>query len=499
MKAIIYCRVSTKEQADQGFSLDGQEKECRTFAENNDYEVENVFIEKGESAKTQDRTQLKNLIKYCVKNKKEISCLIVWKLDRLTRNVGDYAELTKHFASLEILILSATENNEDNSTGKLMRNIISSFAQYENDVKRDRTITGMKRAIEDGRWAWRAPIGYKQTRDDLKKPLLVPTDESIFVIEAFELANARLHTQVEIVQKLKNKGFKRVTKNLLNRILRNVIYAGLIKVPWFPDYIDAIHEPIISKDTYFRVQRILDGKKPTITPKVRNHPDFPLRNFIRCSKCEQKLTGGWSTGRKGVKYAYYSCRTKGCSLNIRKEDLESSFYEYLKSFQPRQGVLDLFEQIVLDVWRNRQSDQIKAEYKHEKELKKLREKQDKIDELIIQGIFNEKTYKRKTDDIKGEILTTQMNLNDAKTEINDIEGCLLYCKHFLSNLANLWAASDHNLKQRFQTLIFPEEIFCEDKTFRTTATALIFKYLRSKNRLESYLVPPRGFEPLSHG
>ncbi len=203
MKAIIYCRVSTKEQADQGFSLDGQEKECRTFAENNDYEVENVFIEKGESAKTQDRTQLKNLIKYCVKNKKEISCLIVWKLDRLTRNVGDYAELTKHFASLEILILSATENNEDNSTGKLMRNIISSFAQYENDVKRDRTITGMKRAIEDGRWAWRAPIGYKQTRDDLKKPLLVPTDESIFVIEAFELANARLHTQVEIVPKIK--------------------------------------------------------------------------------------------------------------------------------------------------------------------------------------------------------------------------------------------------------------------------------------------------------
>ncbi len=186
-------------------------------------------------------------------------------------------------------------------------------------------------------------------------------------------------------------------------------------------------------------------------------------------------------------------------MNVRKGDLETSFYEYLKSFQPKQGVLDLFEQIVLDVWRDRQSIQIKEEYKNEKELKKLREKQDKIDELMIQGIFNEETYKRKTDEIKSEMLTTQMELSDAKTEINDIEGCLLYCKHFLSNLADLWANSDHNLKQRFQTLIFPEKIYYEDKKFRTTATTLIFKYLRSKNRLEIYLVPPRGFEPLSHG
>ena len=97
------------------------------------------------------------------------------------------------------------------------------------------------------------------------------------------------------------------------------------------------------------------------------------------------------------------------------------------------------------------------------------------------------------------MLTTKMNLSDTNTEINDIEGYLLYCKYFLSNLTDLWATSNYNLKQRFHTLIFPEKIYYEDKTFRTTATALIFKYLSSKNRLESYLVPPRGFEPLSHG
>jgi site-specific DNA recombinase len=499
MKAIIYCRVSTKEQARQGFSLAGQQEECCQFAKSNDFEVDRIFVEKGESAKTKDRTELNNLIKYCLVNKKNIKALIVWKLDRLTRNVADYSELTKLFDTLKIRVLTATENNDDNSTGKLTRNIINSFAQFENDVKSERTINGMKRAVEEGRWAWRAPVGYRNTRDDSNKPFLVPTDESKFIVEAFDLAAKGLYKQTEIVSRLRAKGFRRVTKNSLNRILRNELYAGLIKVPWFSDYIDAIHKPLISKDTYFKVQQILDGKRPTITPRVRNHPDFPLRNFIRCPNCDTKLTGGWSTGRKGVKYAYYHCRTKGCSLNIRKEDLEVRFHGYLKSIQPRQNILDLFEQIILDVWKNRHAIQIQEERRLEKELKASEGKLDRIDELMIQGVFDEETYKRKSEGIKAEMLTTQIDLNDAKTEINDIEECLLYCKHFLSNLANLWEASGHNLKQRFQILVFPEKIYYEDKTFRTTATALIFKHLRTKNRLESYLVPPRGFEPLSHG
>ena len=499
MKAIIYCRVSTKEQARQGFSLDGQQKECCQFAESNDFEVDRIFVEKGESAKTKDRTELNNLIKYCTGNKKNIKALIVWKLDRLTRNVGDYSDLTKLFDILEIRVLTATENNDDNSTGKLTRNIINSFAQFENDVKSERTKNGMKRAVEEGRWAWRPPIGYKQTRDNLNKPFLVPTDESKFIVEAFKLAEKGLYKQTEIVSKLRTKGFKRVNKNNLNRILRNEVYAGLIKVSWFPDVKDAIHKPLVSKGTYFKVQLILDGKKPTITSRERNHPDFPLRNFIRCPKCEQKLTGGWSTGKMGVRYAYYHCRTKGCSLNIRKQDLETSFYEYLKRVQPRQDVMDLFGQIILDVWKSRQSVQIKEGQRLDEELKKLREKQDRNDELMIQGIFDEETYKRKSNEIKSEMLTTQMDLSDAKAEINDIEGCIQYCKYFISNIAELWLTSDHNLKQRFQILVFPQKIYYENKSFGTPVTALIFKYLHSKNCLQSYLVPPRGFEPLSHG
>ncbi len=82
---------------------------------------------------------------------------------------------------------------------------------------------------------------------------------------------------------------------------------------------------------------------------------------------------------------------------------------------------------------------------------------------MIQGTFDEETYKRKSDDIKDAILITQMSPYDAKVEINNIEECLLYSKHFLSNLADLWLAADHNLMQRMQILIFPERTYCENK------------------------------------
>lgn len=497
MKAIIYCRVSTKEQAEKGFSLEGQEKECRKFALNNGYEVDKVFVEAGESAKTQDRTQLKKLIEYCVKNKKTLQAIIIWKYDRLARNLADQTDLVKNFSTLGIRLLSATETNDNNAAGKMMRNIIATFAQFENDVKAERTINGMKQAIEQGRWPWKAPVGYKQTRDQFGKPLLCPTDDAAYIKEIFQLAESGLFKQVDIAHKIKKQGFKRANKNVINRILTNPTYAGLLESSFHNELKDGIHQPIISKETFWKVQQILTGKRPSITPKNRNHPDFPLRRFIRCPKCDEKLTGSWSTGRKGIKYAYYHCRMKGCVLNVKKHELEDAFYNYLKTIQPKPEIIDLFNAIVLDVWKNKQSEQIKEEYRIDSELKILNQKKDRIDELMINGTFDEVTYKQKAEEIRNEILIKEIERNEVKIDLNDIEACLNYCKYFLSNVADLWAAGDLDLKQRFQALIFPEKIYYEKGTFRTTATALIFKQLQDETSLNSCLVAPTGFEPVS--
>ena len=334
------------------------------------------------------------------------------------------------------------------------------IAEY---VKSERTTNGMKQAIQQGRWCWRAPFGYKQARDDKNKAIILPAEDSRYVIDAFE---------------------KFIT--------------GLIKCQWFPEYIEAIHKPIISREIFFKAQEIITGKRPSIVPKVLNHPDFPLRRFIRCPKCGEKLTAGWSTGRKKMRYGYYHCRIKGCSFNVKKDVLETKFFELLKTLEPREDVIDLFNAVVIDALKKVQSEEIKEEYRIDKELKELKDQLERAEELAMKGTFDDETYKRKSEKLKSEILAKQVELNETTIEFNNAEACLNYCKFFLKNLAQLWSVADVNLKQRFQTLVFPDRItYNEDGTFRTTATALIFKQLQSEISRESHLVAPTGFEPVS--
>ncbi len=324
--------------------------------------------------------------------------------------------------------------------------------------------------------------------------MLIPSQESKYIKEIFKLAETGLYRQVDIVNMLRKQGYKELTENKLKKILRNPLYAGLIKV-YSLDMIEAIHEAIISKDTFYKVQLLLDGKRPSFAPRVRSNPDFPLRNFVKCSKCEKKLTGSWSKGRKN-KYAYYHCRTKGCSLYVKKEALETSFYELLKSIQPSADILNLFEAIVLDVWKNKQAEQIKEEYRLEKELKALEEKKDRLDELIIKGTFDEATYKRKIEDINNDIIVKRTELNETKIELNDVGSCLNYCKAFMGNIANLWANAGLDLRQRFQSLVFPEGIAFDGEKFGTARFSPIFEQLQMKHASKTSLIELTGVEPV---
>jgi len=496
MNAIIYCRVSTKEQAESGFSLDAQEKSCREFANKNGYEVIKVFIEKGESAKTQDRTELQKLIKYVINKKKHITAIIIWKYDRLTRNLSDQTELVKNFSKLNVRVLSTTENNEENSTGKLMRNIIGSFAQYENDVKSERTISGMKQACKDGRWCWPAPIGYKNTRDSSNKPLIVPTEDSVYIKKIFELASLDIYKQTEILELLKNEGFNPISKNMLNRLLRNPLYCGLIKVKWFDEYLEAIHEPIVSKELFFKVQNLINDKYNLHSGKLRNHPDFPLRNFVMCPSCEVKFTGGWSTGRKGRKYAYYNCRTRGCSFNIKREVLEVRFLEFLKEIQPKRELINLFQAIANDVWNQNKLDSMKLKRKLAAQIKSLKDRRNKVEELLINGTFDEQIYKRKSEELNHEILSNEISLQEYNNEIEEVGRYIEFCKYFLNNVSEIWLKGDINLRRKVQNLIFPDRIYFENEEFRTTEIAPVFNLLKGNNINKFNLVAPTGFEPV---
>lgn len=493
--AIIYTRVSTKNQAEEGYSLAGQEKDCKAFAEMNGYKVSKVFVEKGESAKTQDRTELQNLMKFCVANKKNIDAIIIWKIDRLTRDIKDFYSLQEFFTKLNIRVLFARENNGDSATDKLTRNLMGVLAQYENDQKAERVTNGMKTAFLEGHWLWRAPIGYIMKNGNVE-----PDPKTAHHIKKiFKLFSTGLYEQVQLIKILEADGIK-INNNRISRILRNPLYYGYMdKKEWSEEPIRGIFEPLVSEDEFMKVQDILNGRKPLITAYKRNNPEFPLRQFITCPNCNQPLTGSPSKGRS-KKYSYYHCYNTDCSLRfrIRKERLEKVFVDYLKFIKPEQNLLNLFELTVKDVYNEKLSIRLNSQKQVEDRLIELKNRKSKLIDFRLDGTISEEDYRFKTEQLAEEIQEHEFRLREVEVHDEDLTKCLKYACNAISNIDTLWENGDLDLKQRLQRVIFPKGLMYYSNDFRTAEISSLFIKKDTFKVSYNQMVLPRGFEPLPH-
>jgi DNA invertase Pin-like site-specific DNA recombinase len=183
--AVTYIRVSTKEQT-ENLSLSTQRKACEEYCQRQGFEVLARFREEGESAKTADRTELQKLLHYCRLHKGRVQFVVVFNLTRFAREKYDHFALRAHLKSLGISLRSATEPIDDTSTGKLMEGVLAAFAQFDNDVRSDRTRAGMKAALELGRWTFLAPLGYMNAPRAMGKSMILDPERAPLVRRAFQ-------------------------------------------------------------------------------------------------------------------------------------------------------------------------------------------------------------------------------------------------------------------------------------------------------------------------
>src|SRR6266403_1748107 len=136
--AVIYVRVSTKEQT-ESLNLQTELKACEEYWVEQGCNVLARVREEGESAKTADRTELKKLLKYCRTNKGRVHAVVVYAVNRFARERYSHVILRSQLASLGITLRSVTEPIDDSSTGKLIEGMVSAVAQFDNDVRSERT------------------------------------------------------------------------------------------------------------------------------------------------------------------------------------------------------------------------------------------------------------------------------------------------------------------------------------------------------------------------
>jgi len=473
-RAIIYCRVSTKEQVDEGNSLSTQEKICKEYAIKHGYEVAELFIEEGESAKTAERTQLKLLLTYCSNKKNEISAVIAYKIDRISRNFDDYSQIRVLLKRYGVEIKSTSENFENNTpAGRFMENIIANVAQFDNDVRTERSVNGMKEAMREGRYVWYAPVGYKNIRIN-GKTNIIQTEMAPLIKRSFELISKRENVddvrRTVTTEGLTIKTGKPLSQPYFYKVVRNRIYAGYITK--FGETHRGTFEPIVSEELFDQVQRVIKNRGWKQIAYKKDNPDFPLRRFVKHPK-GGKLTGSWSRSQTGKKYAFYRYPFRG--KNYPKDGLENIFMQYMDSFSFEKDAIAKIRKFVGAAYQKAVERGQKTKKGCQLRIDELIARQANLIDKNAEGIINDTLLKRHLDTIEKEIDSLKTKVFETDADFGDVKEALEFAETYLLKPSSAWEKALLRNKVRLQWFQFPSGITFDGEKFGTEETSLIFK------------------------
>jgi site-specific DNA recombinase len=504
---IIYCRVSSSDQV-KGTSLDVQEAGSVQFAASSQIEVMKVFVEKGESAKTADRTEFQKALLFATDKKNKINYFIVHKLDRFARNQEDHMVTRTLLKRAGVQLLSATEYIDNTPVGKLTEGMLSAIAEFDNNQRAERSKCGMmKRVVEEGVWMWSA-LGYYRPNSKANiqpDPVIAPLIKLIF--EEYSTGN---HTYRSLANFMASKGLKTKTgkvpkAQMMEKILKNPIYYGFMNI-WGGHM--GKFEPIISKELFDKCQP--GRKSPHANARSANNPLFPLRKLVICSTCQQPLTGSSSRGRHGVKYPYYHHHRQGCpnSQAIPKKELEQKFVGLLQDITPDKKYEKLFKAIVVDTWRNNYKKLDAENAIIRKEIANLEKERQQVFDQHLRGVYSDEEFVEQKEMINTRINQKRLMVQDKLVEEFDMEEALAYCFEFVRNTAKTWIdlENDYAARLRFQKRILSGNLEFDGKKFGTAELSPIYRMNKELSETKktsdgksSLLAAPRGIEPRLHG
>lgn len=462
MKAVIYTRVSTTEQAENKQSLDQQERQCIDLATRKDVEVDRVFREEGQSAKTADRTQFQEMIRYCQENKGSVRYVIVWKVDRFARRAEDHLAVKALLLKLGIELYSATEPIENTPSGKLMETVLAGFAEFDNGVRAERSSNGMRARLMEGGWVHVAPLGYANIKDALGRPTIERTNVSKNIERLLKEFATGKYTQKQAVQLaydlgVRSKNQRQVTANGIYKILRNPLYAGIVTGKMLKEPVVGLHEPLIAAEQHYTILAILSGRKPTLSPSSRSKPEWPLRRFLLCPECGLGVTGSTSKGRSKA-YSYYHCARCKRGLRISREQAHAEFEQLLARMQPRSAHLSLFKEIVLRRWNIEHKDAMAALRAIDNEMDSLANKRQLLIDRNLDNRIDDELLREQLSRIgirKAELIIKRGEAAEIEQNQEDIVDNAV---HFMANASKIWRDAKPDDKERFQKMIYPAGI-----------------------------------------
>ncbi|OQB05030.1 MAG: putative DNA-invertase from lambdoid prophage Rac [bacterium ADurb.Bin212] len=481
--AIIYCRVSTKEQVEEGHSLETQERICREYAERKEFKLlREPFVEEGESAKTTARPVLQDLLRYCTKNYKNIDAIIVYKIDRLSRNTDDYGQLRLLFDKLNIRIVSTSENFSKDPVGRFIENTLANVSELDNAIRAERCVNGSIELINKGMRNGRPPVGLRKIGTGKDRLIVKVEPQANLIFRAFELLDTQSYSEMEVYRKVIDEGLmhysgKPIAFVYFDKMIRNPIYKGFLTD--FGQNIESkLIEKVVSPELFDRVQGFLDGKKKKMPKYLKNNPDFPMRGMIRCERCGEKLSGSFNKGNGGL-FPNYSKRCK-CEFKDKifgRDQIHARFAEYLTDFEYDENLINALVVAIKKNWHKRNEYIIQKRESISKEISDLDDKKQKIGDKILANPEQEEFWNDQLNRTINEQKTLRSELDTIVDPEESSDQVVKFAMQYLKQLSSNWSNQKNlEIKQRFQNFFFPEGITVfQDGRFGTSVLPLCMR------------------------
>ena len=406
----IYMRVSTEDQAREGFSLPEQKERLEAYCKFNGYKIVEYYTDAGISAKTGNhRPEYDRMLEDGKQGK--INMIIALKLDRITRSTRDWETLMDYLEKYNINIAFVNDDiNTTTANGKMVSRIMMSVSQNEIERTSERTIIGLEGAIKQGHIPARAPLGYKHIDKKLVPDPL--TKDIVIRIYNLYFEGLTYNTIAKLFNKEKVCGKTNWKDTSILKIITNVIYKGDYiqgKTTRNARYFEDVVEPIVSKELWDSCQV---QKKKNQRNYMRSQTYIFLQK-LKCPKCGRILAGGASHKIKADKWYYYY-RCEKCRGNIREHEIEDSIKELLSDiFEYDSVVNEFFLPVLQNKIHNPKED-------FEKEITNLNNKKIRIRKAYIDELFTEEEYKEETNIIENKIKDLQKKIleNEQVSKLN---------------------------------------------------------------------------------
>lgn len=473
--AVIYTRVSTKDQADNNASLSTQLRICEDYAAKRGLNVIEYFGGTYESAKSDERKEFNRMLSY-VKRNKQITYIIVYSYSRFSRTGAGGANITEQLRSKGIYVLAVTQEVDANTpSGAFQQSIYYAFGNFENQVRKRNMMNGMKAKLKEGYWPLTVPLGYTnlnkgQTAD---KHRIVVNKEGKLLQRIWNWKIRHQLANTEIVKRLNKAGLK-INERRLSDVFRNPFYCGKIVCSFIPDeVIDGKHEAMVTPDTFFRALEILEGRFEKSRHSVFANRQLPLKRFTTCCSCGSPITG-YLQKQKNI--YYYKCRTKGCKHNKNQKQLHTHFKTLLQEFEINPNSVAHVKKTLQHVFYNHNENRATELLTYRTNLAKVSKKIERLEERFIEEEVSKELFEKHTLKLNREKVEIERLIEDLAINSSNLENCMDWVLEISQNLSNIWESEQYLQSELLQKIIFPDGITYdwENSRFLTSRVNSLF-------------------------